>query len=157
MQCHFLFLRRSIIQMTDSNPTSLARYRELYRDVNADIKHQITTACNLCVISVARKSVRIDFFCSHHYTPCSYHCTSGLEWIPVIKDWRLNERSYGALVGLNKKKCVEEYGKDQVKRWFVCISHRTHIRNIYSLFVVRTYRVVRGNLIGQNTIDLLQQ
>ena len=41
----------------------------------------------------------------------------GLEWIPVIKDWRLNERSYGALVGLNKKKCVEEYGKDQVKRW----------------------------------------
>lgn len=40
-----------------------------------------------------------------------------LEWIDVIKDWRLNERSYGALVGLNKKKCVEEYGKDQVKRW----------------------------------------
>ena len=45
------------------------------------------------------------------------YCIVGLEWIPVIKDWRLNERSYGALVGLNKKKCVEEYGKDQVKRW----------------------------------------
>ena len=49
-------------------------------------------------------------FISHFYF-------QGLEWIPVIKDWRLNERSYGALVGLNKKKCVEEYGKDQVKRW----------------------------------------
>lgn len=41
----------------------------------------------------------------------------GLEWAPVVKDWRLNERSYGTLVGRNKKQCVEEYGKDQVKRW----------------------------------------
>ena len=41
----------------------------------------------------------------------------GIEWVPVVKDWRLNERHYGALVGRNKKKCVEEYGKDQVKRW----------------------------------------
>lgn len=41
----------------------------------------------------------------------------GLEWIPVIKDWRLNERNYGALVGRHKKQCVEEYGKDQVKKW----------------------------------------
>ena len=39
------------------------------------------------------------------------------EWLPVIKDWRLNERSYGALVGRNKKQCVEQYGKEQVKRW----------------------------------------
>eukprot|EP01038_Epipyxis_sp_PR26KG_P014683 gene14683-19725_t len=39
------------------------------------------------------------------------------EWLPVVKDWRLNERNYGALVGRNKKQCVEEYGKDQVKRW----------------------------------------
>lgn len=40
-----------------------------------------------------------------------------LEWLPVIKDWRLNERNYGALVGTNKKQCVDLYGKDQVKRW----------------------------------------
>ena len=40
-----------------------------------------------------------------------------LEWLPVHKDWRLNERNYGALVGANKKQCVEEFGKDQVKRW----------------------------------------
>lgn len=39
------------------------------------------------------------------------------EWVPMIKDWRLNERNYGALVGRNKKECVQEYGKDQVKRW----------------------------------------
>eukprot|EP01041_Mallomonas_annulata_P009308 gene9308-19322_t len=41
----------------------------------------------------------------------------GLEWAPVHKDWRLNERSYGALVGRSKKQCIEEYGKDQVKLW----------------------------------------
>lgn len=41
----------------------------------------------------------------------------GREWVPVHRDWRLNERSYGALVGRNKKQCVEEFGKDQVKRW----------------------------------------
>lgn len=41
----------------------------------------------------------------------------GLEWVITIKDWRLNERNYGALVGRNKKQCVEEFGKDQVKQW----------------------------------------
>jgi len=41
----------------------------------------------------------------------------GQEYIPVNKHWRLNERSYGDLVGLNKKETVKQYGKDQVKRW----------------------------------------
>jgi 2,3-bisphosphoglycerate-dependent phosphoglycerate mutase len=41
----------------------------------------------------------------------------GMEWVNVIKDWRLNERSYGALVGQNKKQMVEKYGADQVKKW----------------------------------------
>jgi 2,3-bisphosphoglycerate-dependent phosphoglycerate mutase len=35
----------------------------------------------------------------------------------VQKHWRLNERSYGDLVGLNKKEVVKKFGKDQVKRW----------------------------------------
>lgn len=41
----------------------------------------------------------------------------GQEYIPVYKDWRLNERSYGSLVGKNKKEVVKLFGKDQVKRW----------------------------------------
>jgi len=41
----------------------------------------------------------------------------GLEWVPTHKTWLLNERNYGALVGKNKKMCVEQYGKDQVKKW----------------------------------------
>lgn len=40
-----------------------------------------------------------------------------MEWITVIKDWRLNERNYGLLVGQNKKECVTQFGKDQVKAW----------------------------------------
>ena len=34
--------------------------------------------------------------------------------LPTIKDWRLNERHYGALTGLNKAGCVETWGADQV-------------------------------------------
>jgi 2,3-bisphosphoglycerate-dependent phosphoglycerate mutase len=41
----------------------------------------------------------------------------GQEYIPVHKHWRLNERNYGDLVGLNKKETVKVYGQQQVKRW----------------------------------------
>jgi 2,3-bisphosphoglycerate-dependent phosphoglycerate mutase len=40
-----------------------------------------------------------------------------LEWIPVIKDWRLNERHYGALQGLNKAEMAAKYGEEQIKLW----------------------------------------
>ncbi|MCG5531835.1 2,3-diphosphoglycerate-dependent phosphoglycerate mutase [Halorhodospira sp. 9621] len=38
-------------------------------------------------------------------------------WIPEIKDWRLNERHYGALTGLNKAETAEQYGDEQVHIW----------------------------------------
>jgi 2,3-bisphosphoglycerate-dependent phosphoglycerate mutase len=38
-------------------------------------------------------------------------------WIPVQRDWRLNERHYGALQGLNKAETAAKYGDDQVKIW----------------------------------------
>ena len=38
-------------------------------------------------------------------------------WIPVRRNWRLNERHYGALQGLNKKATADEYGLDQVHVW----------------------------------------
>ena len=40
-----------------------------------------------------------------------------LMWIPVIRDWRLNERHYGALQGLNKAETAAKYGDDQVLIW----------------------------------------
>jgi 2,3-bisphosphoglycerate-dependent phosphoglycerate mutase len=39
-----------------------------------------------------------------------------LMWIPVIRDWRLNERHYGALTGLNKAETAAKYGEEQVHR-----------------------------------------
>jgi 2,3-bisphosphoglycerate-dependent phosphoglycerate mutase len=38
-------------------------------------------------------------------------------WLPVINSWRLNERHYGALQGLNKAETAEKYGKEQVHIW----------------------------------------
>ena len=38
-------------------------------------------------------------------------------WIPVIRDYRLNERHYGALQGLNKAETAAKYGDDQVHIW----------------------------------------
>ena len=40
-----------------------------------------------------------------------------LLWIPVYKSWRLNERHYGALQGLNKAETAEKYGDEQVHIW----------------------------------------
>ena len=38
-------------------------------------------------------------------------------WLPVTKDWRLNERHYGGLTGLNKQEMVDKVGESQVKVW----------------------------------------
>ena len=38
-------------------------------------------------------------------------------WLPVVRDWRLNERHYGALQGLNKAEMAERHGEEQVRIW----------------------------------------
>ena len=38
-------------------------------------------------------------------------------WLPVAKDWRLNERHYGGLTGLNKQEMIDQVGEEQVKIW----------------------------------------
>lgn len=48
-----------------------------------------------------------------------------LHWIPVVRHWRLNERHYGALQGLNKAETAAKYGEAQVKVLF--------IRNLFHL------------------------
>jgi len=40
-----------------------------------------------------------------------------LMWVPIKNDWRLNERHYGALQGLNKAETAEKYGAEQVQLW----------------------------------------
>jgi len=41
----------------------------------------------------------------------------GRLWLPVTKDWRLNERHYGGLTGLNKQEMIDKVGEAQVKVW----------------------------------------
>ena len=48
-----------------------------------------------------------------------WHCLDAMErqWLPVTKSWRLNERHYGALQGLNKAETAKKYGDEQVLIW----------------------------------------
>lgn len=48
-----------------------------------------------------------------------HHTLSAMDrlWLPVIKDWRLNERHYGALQGLSKSETAAKYGDEQVFEW----------------------------------------
>jgi 2,3-bisphosphoglycerate-dependent phosphoglycerate mutase len=47
------------------------------------------------------------------------HCLDEMDrsWLPVVKDWRLNERHYGGLQGLNKADMAQQYGDEQVLIW----------------------------------------
>jgi 2,3-bisphosphoglycerate-dependent phosphoglycerate mutase len=42
---------------------------------------------------------------------------AGQAFVPEVKDWRLNERHYGGLTGLNKAETAAKHGEDQVKVW----------------------------------------
>lgn len=41
----------------------------------------------------------------------------GAQWLPVTRSWRLNERHYGGLTGLNKAETAAKHGEHQVKIW----------------------------------------
>ena len=63
-----------------------------------------------------------DFVYTSAPTPAIHtlnHCldTMDRDWLPVVKDWRLNERHYGGLQGLNKADMAKEYGDAQVLVW----------------------------------------
>lgn len=48
-----------------------------------------------------------------------WHVLDGMDrtWLPVVKNWRLNERHYGALQGLNKAEMAKQFGEEQVLIW----------------------------------------
>jgi len=48
-----------------------------------------------------------------------WHCLDEMDrsWLPTVKSWRLNERHYGALQGLNKADMAQQYGDEQVLIW----------------------------------------
>ncbi len=63
---------------------------------------------DLAFTSVLKRAIKTYFLAAEQMD---------LLWIPVIKSWKLNERSYGALQGLNKAETAAKHGDEQVKIW----------------------------------------
>ncbi|HVL58553.1 MAG TPA: 2,3-diphosphoglycerate-dependent phosphoglycerate mutase [Burkholderiaceae bacterium] len=63
---------------------------------------------DLCYTSVLRRAIRTLWIALD---------TMDLMWLPVVHSWRLNERHYGALQGLNKAETAAKYGDEQVLKW----------------------------------------
>ena len=63
---------------------------------------------NMAFTSVLKRAIRTLWLILHEMD---------LMWIPIHKTWKLNERHYGALQGLNKKETADKYGEEQVHLW----------------------------------------
>ncbi|HVL76431.1 MAG TPA: 2,3-diphosphoglycerate-dependent phosphoglycerate mutase [Noviherbaspirillum sp.] len=63
---------------------------------------------DLCYTSVLKRAIRTLWLTLDEMD---------LMWLPVVHDWRLNERHYGALQGLNKAETAAKYGDEQVLVW----------------------------------------
>uniref|UniRef100_A0A8C5M9T5 Phosphoglycerate mutase n=1 Tax=Leptobrachium leishanense TaxID=445787 RepID=A0A8C5M9T5_9ANUR len=63
---------------------------------------------DICYTSVLKRAIRTLWF-----------ILDGIDqmWLPVVRTWRLNERHYGGLTGLNKAETAEKHGEEQVKIW----------------------------------------
>ncbi|WP_309605541.1 2,3-bisphosphoglycerate-dependent phosphoglycerate mutase [Phenylobacterium sp.] len=65
-------------------------------------------AIDRCFTSVLTRAIRTSWLAL---------AAAGQSFVPEVKDWRLNERHYGGLTGLNKTDTAARYGADQVKIW----------------------------------------
>ncbi|MGL5731709.1 MAG: 2,3-diphosphoglycerate-dependent phosphoglycerate mutase [Bacteroidales bacterium] len=65
-------------------------------------------AVDVIYTSVLKRAIKTAFYIADE---CD------ILWIKMVKNWRLNERHYGALQGLNKAETAKEYGDEQVKIW----------------------------------------
>jgi 2,3-bisphosphoglycerate-dependent phosphoglycerate mutase len=63
---------------------------------------------DVCITSVLERAITTAEIILHEL---------GRPWLPVLRSWRLNERHYGALQGLNKAETAARYGDEQVKLW----------------------------------------
>lgn len=73
-------------------------------------------------LRIARSGI-LPRYCFTSYLRRAIHtlqlCLDSMDrvWLPVVKDWHLNERHYGALQGLNKADTALKYGDEQVHQW----------------------------------------
>jgi 2,3-bisphosphoglycerate-dependent phosphoglycerate mutase len=65
-------------------------------------------ALDRCFSSVLTRAIRTSWLALH---------AAGQAFVPEVKDWRLNERHYGGLTGLNKAETAQTHGAEQVRLW----------------------------------------
>jgi len=63
---------------------------------------------DLIYTSVLKRAIRTELLVSEELDQL---------WLPVVRDWRLNERHYGMLQGLNKSEMAAQHGPEQIKIW----------------------------------------
>ena len=73
-----------------------------------NLLHELGYSFDIAYTSVLKRAIR---------TLWHIQDQMDLMWIPVVRDWRLNERHYGGLQGLNKAETAAKYGDDQVQIW----------------------------------------
>lgn len=88
------------VDLTEQGRAEAARAAELLKDAGFEF--------DVAYTSVLKRAIRT-----------LWTILDGMDqmWIPVIRNWRLNERHYGALQGLNKAETAAEYGDEQVLIW----------------------------------------
>lgn len=88
------------VDLTDTGRQEAARAARLLRDEGFDFDR--------CYTSVLKRAIRTLWIALDEMDRM---------WLPVQRHWRLNERHYGALQGLDKAQTAERYGEDQVLQW----------------------------------------
>ena len=88
------------VDLSDQGIAEARAAGRLLRDRGLDL--------DCCFTSVLTRAIRTLHLVLHEM---------GRLWLPVAKDWRLNERHYGGLTGLNKAEMIEKVGAEQVKIW----------------------------------------
>lgn len=88
------------VDLTDTGVAEARAAGKLLRDKGFDF--------DCCFTSVLTRAIRTLHLVLHEMDRL---------WLPVTKDWRLNERHYGGLTGLNKQEMIDKVGAEQVKIW----------------------------------------
>ena len=88
------------VDLSDKGITEARAAGALMRDKDIDF--------DCCFTSVLTRAIRTLHLALHEMDRL---------WLPVTKDWRLNERHYGGLTGLNKQEMIDKVGAEQVKIW----------------------------------------
>jgi len=88
------------VDLSDQGIAEARAAGRLMRDKSVDF--------DCCFTSVLTRAIRTLHLALHEMDRL---------WLPVTKDWRLNERHYGGLTGLNKQEMIDKVGAEQVKIW----------------------------------------